>query len=251
MAFSLVGVAGPQLSAKVEKVVDGATLAVRIGDLFVSSFAGLSSGAAAVVRLVGVEVPADPAKASSAQELCALLVEEREVFVEVGEKIWDEKGRLLAFVFLDRAGRLMVNALLISTDLFSFKPVAGASRYDHILAHFDRTPGALPTLACSVVYMWNEAGRHVGETACVEGPVAGVGTSRGGDVFINVGRPYPDPNRFTLFIPARHVGKFEAAFGSRFWIDLPGRIVSARGEIRLYQGVPEIQLSEPENLVIR
>ncbi len=248
ISLSFLAFGAPEIIAQVLEVLDGATILVRIE--VVPPGVGLSPGASERVHYIGVQLPSQPGEAEVVRTLNAALVEGRKVFLELDEKVRDEAGRILAYVFLDKAGKLMVNAILIATDLVGFVPMPGASRYDHVFSYLDRVPTAKPSLVCPVVYSWSEAGRHVGETACVEGPVASVGTSRSGDVFLNLGRPYPDPGRFTLFIPARHVGKFEAVFGARFWDNLRGRTVRALGEIRLYQGVPEIQLSDPQNLVI-
>lgn len=46
---------------------------------------------------------------------------------------------------------------------------------------------------------WDEAEDHVGETKMVCGPVKSV-REDGGDTFINIGRDYPDPDRFTIVV---------------------------------------------------
>ncbi len=247
---SFTAFAGSLVPAFVTRVLDGATVEVRLESVPVPAPAGLQAGNVVVVRYIGVGVPSSPQDAEELRRLNAILVENRRVHLELEEKRTWEDGKLWAYVFLDPAGHLFVNAILIASPLAGFVPLAQAGRYDPVLAHMDNVPQAQRALACPTVYQWNEAGRHVGNTACVEGPVASVGTSRGGDVFLNLGKPYPDPGRFTLFIPARHVGKFEAAFGSRFWTNLVGVKVRAFGEISVYQGVPEILLSEPEKLLI-
>lgn len=246
----LTALGAPTVPGTVTRVLDGATVEVRIEGLPTPAPAGLRAGSTVTVRYIGVALPSAPQDAEKLRSLNALLVEGRRVYLELEDKKTWEDGKLWAYVFLDPEGHLFVNAILIASPLAGFAPLAEAERYNAVLAHMDRVPLGPPTLACPTVYPWNEAGQHVGRTACVEGPVASVGTSRGGDVFLNLGKPYPDPGRFTLFIPARHVGKFEAAYGARFWTNLVGRRVRALGEIRLYQGVPEILLSEPENLLI-
>ncbi len=244
------GFGAPAIVAQVAEVKDALTITVRIEALPIPAPAGLTTGSQVSVRYIGVQVApgTDPAAARALQ---TLLVEGKPVFLELDNTVRDEAGNLLAYVYLDKEGKLMVNAILVATELFSHAPRAGASRYDAVLSYLDGTPWGQPKLACPVVYSWEEGRRHLGETACVEGPVASVGTSRGGDVFLNLGKPYPDPGRFTLFIPARHVGKFEAVFGPRFWTTLQGRTVRALGTIEEYQGGPEIELSDPNNLVIR
>lgn len=245
----VVGVSAEPIVAQVLEVVDGATIRVRLESAPAGS--GLSSGAVEYVRYIGVQLPSAPEETELARSLNAILVSGRKVFLELDEKIHDENGRVLAYVFLDETEKLMVNAILISTDIFGFGSVPGASRYDQVFSYLEQIPTAAKgKLACPALYTWEEARNRLGETACVEGPVASVGTSRSGDVFLNLGRPYPDPGRFTLFIPARHVGKFEIVFGPRFWTTLEGRIVRALGTIEEYQGIPEIELSDPANLVI-
>lgn len=46
---------------------------------------------------------------------------------------------------------------------------------------------------------WQSAKDFVGKGATVCGPVAGVGSSED-DVFLNIGRDYPDPSRFTIVV---------------------------------------------------
>lgn len=247
---SVVGVLGaPTITAQVIEVKDAVTLTVRIEELPVPAPAGLVTGGQVDVRYIGIQASSgvDP---SLAKNLNALLVEGRPVYLELDQVLRDEAGRLWAYVYLDKEGRLMVNAVLLTTKLFSHAPLPGAARYGAVFAHLDRIPWTAPQLACPAVYSWSEAGRHLGEMACVEGVVASVGTSRGGDVFLNLGKPYPDPGRFTLFVPARHVGKFEAQFGLRFWTNLVGKTVRALGTIEEYKGSPEIELSDPQNLTI-
>ncbi|MCS7240111.1 MAG: hypothetical protein NZ651_02550 [Candidatus Bipolaricaulota bacterium] len=246
ITFSASG--APQITAQVTEIIDGATISARIERLPSPAPAGLNVDTVVRVRYIGVQILSTLAE--TAQHLNAILVGGKQVFLELDETIRDEAGQILAYVFLDNDGRLMVNAILISTDVANFSPVPGASRYDPVFSYLDQVPGGPPSLACPVVYSWSDASKYVGTTACIEGPVASVGTSRAGDVFLNLGRPYPDPARFTLYIPARYVGKFEARFGARFWTNIVGRSVRALGEIRLYQGSPEIQLSDPANLLI-
>ncbi len=246
LAFAAFG--GPEIRAQVLEVLDGARISVLIESA--PAITGLVQGKRECVRYIGVQVPENPGNAEVVRALNAILVEGKKVFLELDQKMRDETGCLLAYVFLDESGKLMVNAFLVATDLVGFAPVSGAAKYDVILSYWDRAPAAEKKLVCQSIYSWDEARKHVGEVACVRGTVASVGTSRGGDVFLNLGKPYPDPGRFTLFIPARHVGKFEAVFGPRFWTALVGRVVQAAGEIRLYQGIPEIQLSDPLSLVI-
>src|SRR5680860_278891 len=63
-------------------------------------------------------------------------------------------------------------------------------------------PAALP---------WSEAMNHVGEHMTVEGPVMGThyaSSSNGQPTFLNIGRDYPDPDRFAVVIWGQDRGNF-------------------------------------------
>jgi len=49
----------------------------------------------------------------------------------------------------------------------------------------------------------------------------------------------------TDFIPARYAGRFEAEFGAKFRTQFTGDVVRAYGEVGLYRGISENQLSNP------
>ncbi|HEC63536.1 MAG TPA: hypothetical protein ENI38_04035 [Candidatus Acetothermia bacterium] len=241
----------PEIVGRVTGVVDGDTIEVLITSLPASAPEGLATGQTVEIRYIGVDAP-ELAEANGwdATDLNSALVAGKTVYLELDEEIWDVHGRLLAYVYLDPGGYLMVNLMLVATEIVTARYDPGTDRYQAVFRYFDAVPA--PTLPPEEACVpWNEAQAHVGEVSCVEGEVAGVGTSRQGHVFINLGNPYPNENRFTIFIPARCVGRFEAQFGPRFWRSLVGKVVSAFGEITLYQGVPEIELCDPSRLVIR
>lgn len=254
LALIAVGLSGwalppfppPPIAGTAVRVLDPITVEVRIAHAPTPAPTGLAVGAVVPVRYLGLSV-AEAAR-GPARALHAALVEGRALYLELDAQEKDAEGNLLVYAYLDPEGRLMVNVALLTTGLFSLVPSPGL-RYAGVLAHAAAIP--TPTVGCPSPVLWTEARGQIGNTLCVEGPVASVGTSRGGDVFLNVGRPYPDPGRFTLYIPARHVGKFEAAFGSGFWTRLIGRTVQATGEVRLYQGGPEIILTDPSSLFLK
>ena len=78
---------------------------------------------------------------------------------------------------------------------------------------------------------WSDAQRHVGTVQRVCGPLAGIGSSTD-DVFLNIGRDYPDPDRFTIVI--WDIGGVEPVAA--------GTTVCTTGQVTLYEGVPQIQL---------
>ncbi len=80
---------------------------------------------------------------------------------------------------------------------------------------------------------WDAAGNHVGTTQRVCGPLVTT-RSDGDDVFLNLGRDYPDPARFTIVL--WDIGQVES---------LPaGTTICATGTISLYNGVAQIELND-------
>lgn len=78
---------------------------------------------------------------------------------------------------------------------------------------------------------WDEAGEYVGSTKYVCGPFVNDGSSAD-DVFLNLGRGYPDPERFTIVI--WDIGGVESIN--------QGTKVCAEGPISRYRGVTQMQL---------
>lgn len=88
------------------------------------------------------------------------------------------------------------------------------------------------TPAGSVV--WSDAKEHVGRTVTVCGPLVNDGTSRD-DVFLNLGRGYPDKDRFTIVI--WDVGAIE---------EVPrGTTLCTTGVVSVYDSVAQIELHDP------
>lgn len=78
---------------------------------------------------------------------------------------------------------------------------------------------------------WNEAVNYAGSTQRVCGPFAGSGSSND-DVFLNLGRDYPDPERFQIVL--WDVGGVDPITS--------GATVCTSGQITLYKGVAQIEL---------
>ena len=86
---------------------------------------------------------------------------------------------------------------------------------------------------------WSEAVDHVGRRATVCGPLVNDGTSRD-DVFLNLGRGYPDKKRFQIVL--WDVGAVE---------EIPrGTTLCTTGVITLYRGVAQIELDDPSEVKI-
>jgi len=90
----------------------------------------------------------------------------------------------------------------------------------------------------------NLAAAHVGEYATVEGVVAKLFTSKGGNTFLNIGAAYPNQT-FTGWIPpASPVNKSPILSG------LEGKHVKITGRIEMYKGKPEIRINATEQLEV-
>ncbi len=103
--------------------------------------------------------------------------------------------------------------------------------------------GKIQKLSC---IPWDEAGNNVGKKVWVYGVVKSVARTSYGYVFINIGNPYPETPRFTIFI--KDPSPFDSTFGPNFVEKLEGQMVYVYGEISLYRGLPEIKATSPDQL---
>jgi len=96
---------------------------------------------------------------------------------------------------------------------------------------------------------WSKASQFVGKTKTVEGPVLGAHIAtktRGRPTFLNVGRDYPDPSRFTVLIWGSDRSKFPQPPETMY----VGHTIRVKGEIVLYKGAPEIVVRGPRSIDI-
>lgn len=96
------------------------------------------------------------------------------------------------------------------------------------------TPTSQPTtMASAVAITWDQAKSHVDETVSVTGPVVGKHQVQSGAMILNIGKDFPDPDRFTVFIPAEQQDGLPAD-------DYVGKTVTVTGKVKLFKDVPEI-----------
>ncbi|MDZ4278862.1 MAG: DNA-binding protein, partial [Dehalococcoidia bacterium] len=96
---------------------------------------------------------------------------------------------------------------------------------------------------------WDQAEQRVGQQATVQGPVVGTHfaeESRGQPTFLNIGNPFPDPNRLTVVIWIED----RAAFPEPPETAYDGKTVCVTGVIETYEGVPEIVAASPSVIAI-
>lgn len=97
------------------------------------------------------------------------------------------------------------------------------------------------TSASAATIAPGQAEAHVGQVATVEGQVDDVYTARSGVTFLDIGGRYPN-NAFAAVIFTDDADRFPDA------ARLKGKIVDITGAIRLYQGRPEIVLTDPAQI---
>lgn len=103
---------------------------------------------------------------------------------------------------------------------------------------------------CPGAVSWSDAARHVGQRVEVAGPVVGTAyaaSSRGQPTFLNVGRPYPDRDRFTVVIWSEN----RAAFDGAPEVMYRGKSICVSGTVELYQGSPQIIVRSPSQIAVQ
>lgn len=102
---------------------------------------------------------------------------------------------------------------------------------------------------CEDAVAWDQAASRAGEDVTVRGPVVDTTyaeTSTGQPTFLNVGRPHPDPDRFTVVI----WGDLRPRFDRPPELAYYGEEICVTGEVQMYEGVPEIELNGPGSISV-
>ena len=102
-------------------------------------------------------------------------------------------------------------------------------------------PASAPTTA-PVSINWDQAKNYIGQTVTVTGPVIGT-HDFGGAATLNVGKDYPDPDRFTVYISADNRAAMPADLDN-------GKTISVTGTLKTYHDVPEIEADSAHITVI-
>jgi DNA/RNA endonuclease YhcR with UshA esterase domain len=90
----------------------------------------------------------------------------------------------------------------------------------------------------------------VGEYTSVSGPVVSTyyaEDSNGQPTFINVGRDYPDPSRFTVVIWGDSRANFEQPPEKAY----DGKVICVTGVVTIYQGAAQIEVAQPSQIVVK
>jgi hypothetical protein len=103
-------------------------------------------------------------------------------------------------------------------------------------------PSTLPTTTPSTI-SWDQAGDHIGQTVTVVGPVVG-SHDFGGAAVLNVGKNYPDPDRFTVYIRAEK----RAGIPDDLYV---GKTISVTGTLKIFKNAAEIQAGSADIIVVK
>lgn len=119
------------------------------------------------------------------------------------------------------------------------------------------TPAAArPTVAPPTVSLgadtvsWNEAGNFIGQMKTVCGNVVRTTfaeNTTGQPTYLDVGRAYPDPSRFSVII----WGKQRANFPTPPETMYRGKMICVTGTIQTYKGVAQIEVRTPAQIEIK
>ena len=94
---------------------------------------------------------------------------------------------------------------------------------------------------------WDEAKYHIGERVTVCGPVVDAtwaSGSNGKPTFLNLGKSYPDPDRFTVVIWIQNRSNFPQAPEDYYL----GKTICVTGLITEYSGIAEIEVQYPSDI---
>jgi len=94
----------------------------------------------------------------------------------------------------------------------------------------------------------NLAANHIGQVQTVCGVVSQVYVTKQNNVFLNLGGVYPH-HMFSAVVGKRRAPELLAQ-GSQWLKDLEGKEIAVTGEIKIFDGKPEIIIRSRENLRI-
>jgi len=97
---------------------------------------------------------------------------------------------------------------------------------------------------------WNEADGYIDEFVTVCGPVVSAyfATSTNGQpTFLNIGKEYPDPERFTALIWGRDLEFFPFNPDEYYF----SKTICVQGLVEEYKGTLEIEVTDPEQIIIK
>ena len=96
---------------------------------------------------------------------------------------------------------------------------------------------------------WQQASNHIGEVVKIFGPVKSTkyaSTSNGSPTFLDLGATYPNTSRVTITIWGRNRSAFSNAPEKLY----SGKTLCVTGEVYLYKGVCNIEVTSPSQITV-
>lgn len=104
--------------------------------------------------------------------------------------------------------------------------------------------------SCDAPIAWQKAKDYVDQQVAVLGTVAEyryLPKINGAPTWINLGAKYPNKNRFSVVV----WGDYRSQFGRALSSDLVSRQICVMGLVKLWDGVPQMELKRPQELVFK
>lgn len=137
-----------------------------------------------------------------------------------------------------------------STTTATLTPTASVTATPTATSTASATPTETETStpAAPTPIPWEMAGLFAGEEGTVCGPVVRTYFAKktgGSPTFLDIGLPYPDPQRLNVIIWGRYRDNFPQPPEHMYY----QKAVCVSGHIELYQGVAQIEVRSPEQIV--
>jgi endonuclease YncB( thermonuclease family) len=237
----------------VSYVVDGDTLQVRV-----------DGGGMTRVRLIGVDTPEQGAcyAARASEQTRRLALGKRVVLKgDPTQDTRDRYNRLLAYVWIPGGkdlGFQLINGgfgrpYVFRTPFERLRPYRVAEQSARTARRglwsacsTAAAPTSASTPTCARPTSWTHARRLVGTQAAIQGPVVDTyfaHRTTGRPTFLDVGRPYPNPERFRVVIWGENRAAFNVPERR-----LANRVVCVTGEVTLFRGSAQIVVRSPTQL---
>jgi len=155
----------PRITAQITNVYNGNTVELEIESIGNIPVVGLIEGQLVKVRYIGINTTEhigidttgiEKRFIKKALELNKRLVSGRQVFLALDVQLWNEDDQLLAYVYLDKEGYVMVNMMLVAIGLARFQTVAEYRpniRYESI---FETLQATAKKLGLGIWYSGND-----------------------------------------------------------------------------------------------
>ncbi|MBD3924284.1 hypothetical protein IEZ26_06595 [Nocardioides cavernae] len=116
-------------------------------------------------------------------------------------------------------------------------------------SHLIALVGTVILGGCSSSISWDEAAAKVGDDAEVCGALRSVSFDSDSEAtFFNLGRDYPDPDRFTIVVWSSEP---DLAESYQWATEAPAPTICAEGTVSSYKGVAQIELDSDDNIAIQ